>query len=222
MNIATPIVAPERAELAEFFSRAARWAAERGWTLHVGDDRPTFCAIQRGWGHEPWPGYEPGVYSGAVTVIVEKGGQFIATYAAVPVLLSIGTLTERLAERGLYDTPVDRWRLHGAARELGDRIRDRAAFSGGISTASGIRGSDDSRALTSFLPVLGRALCVSTWNVPACFFFVREPMVEKFGKRFGAEELVPEVTWMREGNPLPERRWFGYAGRQFILDRARL
>lgn len=179
---------------------------------HAGFQGLESLPMDRG-GQPVFQGFTPDVSPDGFWIEARLHGRPIATYGAYPIVLP-ASLTDQIEHEGWYPTDTERWQVRGSARDLTDRIRDMAVFSGGIVVTPDMRKTEISRMLVWMLPMVGRSLGVERWDAPH-FVFMVKPNIPGLGVRFRPERLEPEIAWTRDGQPFGEPRLFGYASQAF-------
>ncbi|MCR9070112.1 MAG: hypothetical protein NXI18_00180 [Alphaproteobacteria bacterium] len=185
--------------------------------LHDGFEALEPLNMDRG-GQPVFSGFTPQNSPDGFWIEARLHGRPIATYGAYPMVLS-DTLTSHIELEGWYPSSSDRWRVAGSARDLTDRIRDMAVFSGGIVVTPDMRKTETSKMLVWMLPMVGRSLGIERWDAPH-FVFMVKPNIPGLGVRFRPERLEPEVEWYRSGQPFGLPRLFGYASKEFARRQA--
>jgi hypothetical protein len=199
MNIATPIVAPERAELEScipaYRAEFRRKLANHGMSVEV-IPRADFLRHHDRCDYPPFRGWTAG--QGRILWGVFVRGNLIATWAALAYMLKPGeTLRDLLEVRGLYPTEDEAWWLDGDAGRFAERVDDIAVFEGGLCIPREWRKTREAEIVVREMPLYARASAVLQWQCPWVWFLVKAD--KKLGQRFGAEHLLDSVVWTAGG-----------------------
>lgn len=193
--------------IAEGQRALSRYGAEM--TIH--GDFAAFASVDRDTAIA-FPGYfnETTNADRGMCVLIHKDGETIGTYAC-GLYLPVDTMAEYIDEIGLHHACAKPdIEIFGTVREWFEAMEGPSAFSGGIWVRPDLRGTELSRLLVPFLPMIGRSFAVDVWDAKHVFFMVPEIIMKKgIAERYRPLFLEPGATWHYTTPPTP--LWFGYA-----------
>lgn len=197
--------------MGDLIAAGQRTLAKFGAEMTIHGDFTAFGEVDRGKAIS-FPGYwnEMTNADRGMTVLIHKDGETIGTYACA-LYLPADTMAEYLDEIGLHrDCTAPDIEIYGTVREWFEAMEGPSAFSGGIWVRPDLRGTELSRFLVPFLPVIGRSFAVEVWDAKHVFFMVPEVIMRKgIAERYRPLFLEPGATWHYTSPPTP--LWFGYA-----------
>ena len=221
----TPATVRADPYLAEFLAQVARFTAQHDIRIRY---HPEIAGFEAAWTslcprQPPFPGFRS---DGAFWLeAVDTGGPhdaggLVATYAAYPVALAGHTLLEHIETEGWYPSAEDAWRAHGEARDLADQIGGMTMFGGGVTVRADLRGTETSRRLQSWLPIVGRYIGWLTYRSPH-FVYMAKPAIKRIVETADARRVADGVEWIRRGRSHGPRRLLGWVGADEVRERAR-